>query len=114
MNDITFIILTKNEEKNIEACISSAKPIAKRIIVVDSGSEDKTVELARTNGAETIFHEWCGYANQFNWALDNCNIQTEWVFRLDADERISDALASEIENLRDDKSIDGYSMRWRI
>lgn len=114
MKDITFIVLTKNEEKNIKACISSAKTLAKRIIVVDSGSNDKTVEIAEQCGAETVFHEWCGYANQFNWALDNCNINTEWVFRLDADERISDALASEIENLRDDKSIDGYSMRWRI
>ena len=117
MIQITLIILTKNEEKNIEACIVSAKQIAKRIIVVDSGSNDETVNIAKKCGAETYFHEWPGHAAQFNWALDSCNIQTEWVFRLDADERISKELANEItERLSSDtsKSVDGYEMRWRI
>lgn len=117
MPDITVIILTKNEEKNIEACISSAKAIAKRILVVDSGSTDNTVELAKKLGAETVYHEWCGHAAQFNWALDHCDIQTEWVFRLDADERVSHELADEItENLLDNSSdcVDGYEMRWRV
>ncbi len=117
MSDTTVIILTKNEEKNIEACIRSAKPIAERIIVVDSGSTDKTVELAKRCGAEAVFHEWCGHAAQFNWALDNCEIKTEWVFRLDADERISEELAGEINNNISEKNsscISGYEMRWRV
>lgn len=114
MLDITFIILTKNEEKNIEACIQSAKDIAKRIIIVDCGSTDNTKEIAIENGAEVVFHEWCGHANQFNWALDNCNIATNWVFRLDADERVSEELKREIQNLSDVSSVDGYSMRWRV
>ena len=117
MSDITVIILTKNEEKNIEACVNSAKQIAKRIIVVDSGSTDKTVELAEKNGAETVYHEWVGHARQFNWALDNCNIDTQWVFRLDADERISKELAKEIlQKLSSEESlgVNGYEMRWRI
>lgn len=114
MKDITFIVLTKNEGKNIEACISSAKTLAKRIIVVDSGSNDKTVEIAQQCGAETVFHEWCGHANQFNWALENCNIKTEWVFRLDADERVSKELAEEIISLNDENGVNGYSMRWRV
>lgn len=117
MADITVIILTKNEEKNIAACISSAKAIADRIIVVDSGSTDQTVALAEKCGAETVFHEWPGHAAQFNWALDNCDISTDWVFRLDADERISDELAAEIkERLRSDasKGVSAYEMRWRV
>ncbi|MBQ8057969.1 MAG: glycosyltransferase family 2 protein [Ruminococcus sp.] len=117
MNDITVIVLTKNEEKNIKACIESAKMIAKRVIVVDSGSTDNTVELAKNNGAEAVYHEWVGHARQFNWALDNCNINTEWVFRLDADERISKELACEIrEKLasEESKDVNGYEMRWRI
>jgi glycosyltransferase involved in cell wall biosynthesis len=117
MNDITVIILTKNEEKNIEASITSAKQIAKRIIVVDSGSTDQTVEIAKANGADTFYHEWSGHAAQFNWALDNCNIQTEWVFRLDADERISEELAAEIlEKLAQENidTVNGYAMRWRV
>lgn len=98
MQDITVIILTKNEEKNIEKCIKSAKQIADRIIVVDSGSSDQTVKLAHANGAEVVYHEWIGHARQFNWALDHCSIQTEWVYRLDADERITRELGNEIKS----------------
>ena len=116
MNEITVIILTKNEEKNIEAAVKSAKQIAQRVIVVDSGSTDRTLELAEANGAEICFHEWSTHARQFNWALDNCDISTEWVFRLDADERITPELASEI-NEKTNRGADlfaGYEMRWRI
>ncbi len=117
MLDITVIILTKNEQKNIEACILSAKTIASRIIVVDSGSTDETVEIANRCGAETVFHEWHGHAAQFNWALDNCDISTQWVFRLDADERISDELAAEIKeslSSEDSKDVAAYEMRWQM
>ena len=116
MNDgqITVIILTKNEGKNIEASITSAKSIANRIIVVDSGSEDNTIALAEENGAEIYYHEWPGHAKQFNWALDNCDIRTPWVFRLDADERISDELADEINTKLPIASADGFEMRWRV
>ena len=117
MAEITVIVLTKNEEKNIEDCIRSAWQIASRVIVVDSGSTDATVPLAEKLGAETCFHQWEGHAAQFNWALDNCKIETEWVFRLDADERISPELAEEINAKLSDKasaSVDGYKMRLRI
>ena len=110
-------IVDKNEEKNIERCICSAKQIASRILVVDSGSTDKTLDLVKKCGAETMFHEWPGHAKQFNWILDNCNINTEWVFRLDADERISERLAKEILAKLVDRTshnVDGYEMRWRI
>lgn len=115
--DITVIILTKNEEKNIEKCITSAKQIARRILVIDSGSTDDTVSMARANGAEVFFHEWPGHAAQFNWALDHCGIQTTWVFRLDADERISEGLAREIMKKIGKQSaqhVDGFEMRWRV
>ncbi len=115
MENITVIILTKNEEKNIENSVQSAWKIAHRVIVVDSGSTDKTVELAQQNNADVFFHEWPGHAKQFNWALDNCEIQTPWVFRLDADERVSDELADEIKRkLSSPSNKDGYSMRWRV
>ncbi len=116
-SDITVIILSKNEGKNIEKCIQSAKQIAKRIVVVDSGSTDDTVELAKANGAEVYFHEWGGYAAQSNWALDECNITTEWVFRLDSDERISEELAQEIHTVLaspEAKHTNGYRMRWYV
>ena len=114
---ITTIILTKNEEKNIRDAIMSAYPISSRIVVIDCGSDDKTVTIAKDVGAEVFFHEWEGHARQFNWALDNCNIKTTWVFRLDADERISNELADEIcidLSSEDSKNINGYEMRWQI
>ena len=114
MNDITVIILTKNEEKNIKECIQSAKSIAKRILVIDCGSDDRTVEIAQKLGVETVYHNWEGHAKQFNWALDNCRIETEWIFRLDADERISDDLANDIKNIDDNISLNGFRMRWRV
>ncbi len=117
MASVTVVILTKNEEKNIEKCIASAKLVAERVIVVDSGSTDGTVALASACGADTFFHEWQGHAKQFNWALDNCDITTEWVFRLDADECVSEELAREIEErLASEDSVDvcGYEMRFRL
>lgn len=117
MSEITVIILTKNEEKNIEASIRSAWQIASRVLVIDCGSEDKTTELAKKNNAEVFVHPWEGHAAQFNWALDHCAITTPWVFRLDADERISPELAQEITHLMKSESADdfaGYSMRWRV
>lgn len=114
MADVTVIILTKNEEKNIKKCISSAKQIAKRILVIDCGSNDETDSIAKKMGAEVFYHAWEGHANQFNWALDNCDIKTTWVFRLDADERISEELAVEINEKIKNSTADGYEMRWRV
>ena len=118
MNRVTVIILTKNEELNIRECIVSAKQIAERVIVVDCGSTDNTRHISLSLNADCYFHEWEGHAAQFNWALDNCDINTEWVFRLDADERISKDLATEINNLfksvDENELADGYQMRWRI
>lgn len=115
MKEVTVIILAKNEEKNIEKSIESAWQIADRVIVVDSGSTDETVDLAIKHRAEVYFHEWQGHAKQFNWALDNCEIRTTWVFRLDADERISGELAREIrEKLQSEVDADGFEMRWRV
>ena len=70
MNDLTAIILTKNEELNIERCIKSIIGLADRICIVDSGSTDKTIEIAKKLGAEIYSHEpFEHYAKQFNWEL---------------------------------------------
>lgn len=117
MKKITVIILTKNEEKNISEAVNSAHAIADRITVVDSGSEDGTIELAQQAGADVYTHQWQGHARQFNWALDNVCVDTEWVFRLDADERISAELAGEINQIMGDgveDGIDGFEVRWRL
>ena len=99
MKDATAIIMTKNEEKNIVDCLKSMEGFAKRCVVIDCGSTDKTVELAERYGASVYFHEFEYYARQFNWGIKNCDIDTEWIIRLDADERFTEKLNKEIEKL---------------
>lgn len=99
MIDATAIILTKNEEKNIVQCLESMKGFAKRCVVVDSGSTDKTIELAKQRGADVYSNEFEYYAQQFNWGIDNTEIDTEWIIRLDADEVFPKELRDEIEEI---------------
>lgn len=94
---LTVVILTKNEERHIARAMASVAPIADRVVVVDSGSTDRTVELAREGGAEVLVHPFVTQAQQFNWALDQLPADTDWVLRLDADEVVTDALAAEIK-----------------
>lgn len=94
---ITLIILTYNEELHLQRCLESVKSLAERIIIVDSFSTDKTCEIAKQFGAEVIQRKFVNQAEQFQWALENTNISTEWVFRLDADEYILPELYQEIK-----------------
>lgn len=101
MADITAIILTKNEEKNIEECLKSICDFAKRIVIVDSGSTDNTIEIAKKYNVDVYIHPFENYARQFNWGLDNVNIDTKWSLRLDADERFTPELCRELEEQMD-------------
>lgn len=97
MTDISVIILTFNEEIHLRRCIESVKGIAKEIFIVDSFSNDKTLEIAKLLGAKVYQNKWeNNYAKQFNWALDNLPINTDWVLRLDADEYLTSDLQNEI------------------
>lgn len=97
MADLTAIILTMNEEADIAICINSIKKLAKRIVVVDSGSTDETVQIAKRLGADVFFNPFVNYATQFNWSLDNTGIDTLWILRIDADERFTSELCEEAE-----------------
>ena len=99
MASITAIILTRNEEKNLGECLKSIRGFVQRAVVVDCGSADRTVEIARECGADVLNHEFTYYAAQFNWAIDNANIDTDWILRLDADERLTPALIAEAETV---------------
>ena len=99
MADATAIVLTRNEEKNIATCIGRIKSFAARIVVVDSGSTDRTREIARECGAEVVEHPFYDYPTQFNWAIENLNITTEWIMRVDADEFWTKELCDELEAL---------------
>ena len=85
---VSCIILTLNEEPNLAAVISSLAP-AEQVMIVDCGSTDGTVPLARALGAEVTQNVWPGYAKQRNWALDHANLRHDWVLFIDADERMT-------------------------
>ena len=110
---ISATIITYNEEENIrEACESVAW--SDEIIVVDSGSTDKTREIAEALGARVVGRQWTGFSVQKQFAAEQTS--HEWVFSLDADERVSDELKASIGLLRktpDDKLADGYRIARR-
>lgn len=113
VQDVTFIILTKNEEINLPDCLDSIKGFAKRVVVVDSESTDNTVEIAKKYGADVYTHKFENYARQFNWGIDNTNITTKWTFRLDADERLTPELCKELAYLmkiHDNDNVNGVTM----
>jgi glycosyltransferase involved in cell wall biosynthesis len=93
MSTISVIIITKNESQNIAECIKSAT-FANEILVLDSGSNDSTVQIAQELGAKVIQTDWPGFGAQKNKAIKHAT--SEWVLSLDADERVSAALANEI------------------
>ena len=95
---ITTIILTYNEEIHIARCIKNIKQISDQIYVIDSYSTDKTVEIAEELGAIVIKQKWPGnQAKQFNWALENLEVSSKWIFRIDADEFLLPELINEIK-----------------
>ena len=102
MADITAIILTRNEEDYIADCINSIKNIVRRTVVVDSFSEDRTVEIARSLGAEVHSHEFYNYAKQYLYAVERANVKTVWILRIDADERLTAESAAELDKLCND------------
>lgn len=97
MSKLTVIILTKNETLHIARAIASVQAVALDIVVVDSGSTDDTVALAKAAGARVLRHPWTNYATQFNWALDQIKGAGGWVLRLDADEVLSPELVADIQ-----------------
>lgn len=115
---IAAIILTYNEEKHIERCIASIKDVCSEIFVIDSFSSDQTEELALKAGATQVLkHPWKNYATQFNWALENAPITSDWFWRIDADEFITPLLGEQvtqtIHNIQE-TDVNGIYVRKRI
>src|SRR5919106_5743201 len=105
---ISATIITFNEESNIKAACESVA-WADEIVVVDSNSTDRTREVAESCGARVIMNPWPGFGAQKQFAIDQA--QHEWIFSLDADERVSDELKQSIQSLRkepDAELADGY------
>lgn len=105
--DVTFVILTKNEAPNIGACLASL-PKGSRALVYDALSDDGTASLAQSAGANVVSAPWAGFVAARDAAAQL--VKTPWTFMLDADERISPALARELECLQPGPHIGSYSM----
>ena len=107
--DLSVIILVGNEEIHIRRCLDKICDIAKEIFVIDCYSSDRTVEIAKEYPEVIVLqNKWKNYATQFNWALDNAPIKTEWILRLDADEYLEEdtkeRLRTDLPNLPTDVS----------
>lgn len=111
MLDLTVIILTKNEAIHIERCILHLRTLnPAKIFVVDSGSTDNTIEIARNCGADVYHNEWISHSKQFNWALNNLPVATKWVMRIDADEVITKKFSIEVRQ-KLSLDFDGFILR---
>lgn len=93
---ISGIILTYNEEKNIQACLESIKDLLEEIYIVDSYSADSTLEIVKRFTKNIFQHEFENYGKQRNWALKNLPISTDWVLNINSDQRVSKELKSKL------------------
>lgn len=111
---LSIIVLTKDEEANLPALLASVEGLNAEVFVVDSGSTDGTLDVARAAGCRVVEHPFEDYATQRNWAIDNLPIRSPWQLHLDADERLTPELVREIRDLlADEPPCDGYMLRKR-
>lgn len=106
MTPITAVIITLNEEENLARCLASLDWVDE-IVVVDSGSTDKTLDIARASNARIISTEWRGYAATKQLGVDAAS--NDWILWIDADEAVSDELRTEIEAIENINACDAYS-----
>jgi glycosyltransferase involved in cell wall biosynthesis len=113
---MNVIILTYQEEVNLPHALRSLEGLDCEIFIVDSGSTDRTVQIAEAAGARIITHPFENQARQLNWALDSLPLAANWTLRLDADERLTDELVAEIARIiaSPPGEIGGYLIKRRI
>ena len=111
---LTVIVPALNEERNLRDCLASVA-WADQVFVVDSGSMDRTAEIAEAMGATVAQFDYDGgWPKKKNWAIRNLDIRNDWFLILDADERIDEPLRDEIAAAITRDDVDGYYLRWKF
>ena len=113
MSTLSTILITRNEQDNLERCLTSVF-WSNEIVIVDSGSTDRTRQIAISHNARFFAEDWKGYTAQKNSALEKAS--SEWVFSIDADEELTPEARKKIQEivLANDKSVDGYYFRRKV
>lgn len=106
MSKLSLVVVAQNEERTIGKVLEAARPIADEILLIDSGSTDRTMEIAAACGAKVIHQDWLGYAAQKNFAMKMAT--GDWILSLDADEIMTPHLVAEIKEVLSDPSSAEY------
>ena len=96
---ISIVVLTKNEANDIGDCLNQLLAVSYDVHVLDSGSDDDTVAIARSKNVPVYVHRFTGFGDQRNWAIDNIPHRHEWILHLDADERPTDRFVTELREI---------------
>lgn len=107
---LTVAMITLNEEKNLERTLKSVQDFADEIVIVDSGSTDRTEEIAKKFGAKFVYQEWLGYGLQRNKAIELST--SDWILNIDADEEISPELANKIKGIKENSRYKVYKINF--
>lgn len=116
MQNLSIVILTFNEELNIEKCLIEATKLTNDIFIIDSYSTDNTLKICEKYGCKIYQNKFINQAIQLNWAIKNCDFKTEWILRLDSDEYFLPELIQEMKQKLDklDKNITGIFFKRRV
>jgi glycosyltransferase involved in cell wall biosynthesis len=106
--------MTSNEERNLEPCLASIKDYVDDIILIDSYSEDGTLDIAKKYLHKIYQNEWINYSGQFIWALKNAKIKNEWILRIDADERWTKEGFEELKGIIENDETEGVYVKMKI
>ena len=110
---LAVVVLTLNEAANLPDCLDSLRGLDGRVVVVDSGSTDRTVEIAAARGAQVLRHPFESHSRQWRWAIANLDGRPDWILGLDADQRLSNELRDALAQLfagdrRQLEGVDGF------
>jgi len=109
---LSVFIITLNEEDRIQKAIKSVIDWVDEVIVIDSGSEDKTIQIAKECGATVLVHQWQGYGQQKRFGEDHC--RNNWILNIDADERVTPEAKQEILSITESEpNYSGYTIKFK-